>query len=90
MSDFDSVLAGHPDTDSADAGFNSSLGMTQQQPSAGTLLRDAREAAGLHIATLAVSLKVPVKNWRRWSRTVLICCPTWFLRVRWPPAFAVP
>ncbi|UUZ63818.1 helix-turn-helix domain-containing protein [Polaromonas sp. P1-6] len=62
MSDFDSVLAGHPDTDSADAGFNSSLGMTQQQPSAGTLLRDAREAAGLHIATLAVSLKVPVKK----------------------------
>lgn len=62
MSDFDSVLAGNPDTDSADAGFNSSLGMTQQQPSAGTLLRDAREAAGLHIATLAVSLKVPVKK----------------------------
>lgn len=62
MSDFDSVLAAHPDTDSADAGFNSSLGMTQQQPSAGTLLRDAREAAGLHIATLAVSLKVPVKK----------------------------
>lgn len=62
MSDFDSVLAAHPDTDSADAGFSSSLGMTQQQPSAGTLLRDAREAAGLHIATLAVSLKVPVQK----------------------------
>ncbi len=30
--------------------------------SAGTLLRQAREAAGLHIAALAVSLKVPVKK----------------------------
>ena len=27
---------------------------------AGALLRDAREAAGLHIAALAVALKVPV------------------------------
>ena len=32
------------------------------QPSAGALLRAAREAAGLHIASLAVSLKVPVKK----------------------------
>lgn len=32
------------------------------QMSAGTLLRLAREAAGLHIAALAVSLKVPVKK----------------------------
>jgi cytoskeleton protein RodZ len=31
-------------------------------PSAGQLLRDAREAAGLHIAALAVSLKVPVRK----------------------------
>ncbi len=31
-------------------------------PSAGTLLREAREAAGLHIAALAVSLKVPVRK----------------------------
>jgi cytoskeleton protein RodZ len=30
--------------------------------SAGTLLRQAREAAGLHIAALAVALKVPVKK----------------------------
>ena len=29
---------------------------------AGALLRQAREAAGLHIAALAVSLKVPVKK----------------------------
>lgn len=31
-------------------------------PSAGTLLRQAREGAGLHIGALAVSLKVPVKK----------------------------
>jgi cytoskeleton protein RodZ len=31
-------------------------------PSAGALLRSAREAAGLHIAALAVALKVPVKK----------------------------
>lgn len=30
--------------------------------SAGTLLREAREAAGLHVGSLAVSLKVPVKK----------------------------
>jgi cytoskeleton protein RodZ len=30
--------------------------------SAGTLLRRAREAAGLHVATLAVNLKVPVRK----------------------------
>ncbi|HYD74465.1 helix-turn-helix domain-containing protein [Ramlibacter sp.] len=30
--------------------------------SAGTLLRQAREAAGLHVAALAVSLKVPVRK----------------------------
>jgi cytoskeleton protein RodZ len=31
-------------------------------PSAGTLLKTAREAQGLHVAALAVSLKVPVKK----------------------------
>jgi cytoskeleton protein RodZ len=31
-------------------------------PSAGAMLRQAREAAGLHVATLAVSLKVPVRK----------------------------
>jgi cytoskeleton protein RodZ len=33
-----------------------------QQQSAGALLRTAREAAGLHVAALAVSMKVPVKK----------------------------
>jgi len=31
-------------------------------PSAGALLRQAREAAGLHVATLAANLKVPVRK----------------------------
>lgn len=31
-------------------------------PSAGQMLREAREAAGLHVATLAVALKVPVRK----------------------------
>ena len=30
--------------------------------SAGTMLREAREAVGLHVGALAVSLKVPVKK----------------------------
>ncbi|MDO9361076.1 MAG: helix-turn-helix domain-containing protein [Polaromonas sp.] len=34
----------------------------QSAVTAGTLLRQARESAGLHIAALAVSLKVPVKK----------------------------
>lgn len=32
------------------------------QPTAGAMLRQAREAAGLHVAALAVALKVPVKK----------------------------
>ena len=40
------------------------LSVEQQdgQPSAGTLLRRAREAAGVNIATVAVALKVPVRK----------------------------
>jgi cytoskeleton protein RodZ len=34
----------------------------QEEATAGTLLRRAREAAGLHVAALAVSLKVPVRK----------------------------
>jgi cytoskeleton protein RodZ len=62
MSNFDSVLAGHPHAGTAVSGFSDSSNATHQQLSAGTLLREAREAAGLHIATLAVSLKVPAKK----------------------------
>ena len=35
---------------------------TTNLPTAGTMLRSAREVVGLHIAALAVSLKVPVKK----------------------------
>lgn len=35
---------------------------TPKQTTAGELLRQAREAAGLHVAALAVSMKVPVKK----------------------------
>ena len=37
-------------------------GQTSQSPSAGALLRQAREAAGMHIGALSVALKVPVKK----------------------------
>lgn len=44
--------------------FESSMGSVNatSQLSAGTLIRQARELAGLHIGALAVSLKVPVKK----------------------------
>lgn len=46
----------------ADTQEPAQTGQVQSGPSAGTLLREAREAAGLHIAALAVSLKVPVRK----------------------------
>ncbi len=42
--------------------FGDGVTIAEIQPSAGALLRAAREAAGMHIASLAVSLKVPVKK----------------------------
>lgn len=41
---------------------NSAASSVADTASAGTLLRRAREAAGLHVAALAVSMKVPVKK----------------------------
>jgi cytoskeleton protein RodZ len=49
-------------TGSGTSAFGDVLAEADHQPSAGALLRAAREAAGLHIAALAVSLKVPVKK----------------------------
>lgn len=46
----------------ADAQDAQQADLVHTGPSAGTLLREAREAAGLHIAALAVSLKVPVRK----------------------------
>jgi cytoskeleton protein RodZ len=43
-------------------GLDQSAVHTDQEPSAGTLLRSARESSGLHVAALAVSMKVPVKK----------------------------
>lgn len=42
------------------SGFNPAAAL--DTPSAGTLLRQAREEAGLHVATLAGALKVPVRK----------------------------
>ena len=41
---------------------NADLVMGASQPTAGMLLRKAREASGLHVAALAVAMKVPVKK----------------------------
>ena len=48
--------------DNSDAGSAPEASATQAGASAGTILRQAREAAGLHIAALAVSMKIPVKK----------------------------
>lgn len=40
----------------------SEVAATVDGPTAGTLLRQAREEAGLHVATLAATLKVPVRK----------------------------
>ncbi len=46
----------------SDAAWSESPSGTDSGASAGALLRAAREAAGLHVAALAVSLKVPVRK----------------------------
>lgn len=59
MSEFDGQGAEGPDMPREDSVRDESPAAVE---SAGTLLRQAREAAGLHIAALAVALKVPVKK----------------------------
>jgi cytoskeleton protein RodZ len=61
MSELDLTPAGQSEGEAAAAGFSHS-GMPAPGATAGGLLRQAREAAGIHIAALAVSLKVPVKK----------------------------
>jgi cytoskeleton protein RodZ len=56
MSDLEAMSADQPVSES---GSHSSVPL---ELTAGALLRQAREAAGMHIAALAVSLKVPVKK----------------------------
>jgi cytoskeleton protein RodZ len=48
--------------ENSDVGTAAGAAAASAGVSAGTLLRQAREAAGLHIAALAVSMKVPVKK----------------------------
>jgi cytoskeleton protein RodZ len=62
MSDLDPVLPGHPDAETAASGFSSRPNTTVPVPTAGALLRGAREAEGMHIAALAGLLKIPVKR----------------------------
>jgi cytoskeleton protein RodZ len=62
MSDLDPALVGYSDADAAVSGFSSSQGAPGVKPTAGAMLRDAREAAGMHIAALAALLKVPVNK----------------------------
>lgn len=62
MSDLDPALAGYSTTGTRHNDFSSSQGTDGTELTAGALLRDAREAAGLHIAALAVLLKVPEKK----------------------------
>lgn len=61
MSEFDGDL---PDSPAAvqQGALQNGIGHQAAAVSAGTLLRQAREVAGLHIAALAVALKVPVKK----------------------------
>ncbi|WP_395056678.1 helix-turn-helix domain-containing protein [Polaromonas sp.] len=59
MSDFDGQGPGNAAVPMEESARGES---TATPLSAGTLLRQAREAAGLHIAALAVALKVPVKK----------------------------
>ena len=61
MSEFDGQALAAPQ---AGLLHGSTDGHADAEPaiSAGTMLRQAREAAGLHIAALAVALKVPVKK----------------------------
>lgn len=61
MSNFDPALAATFDSE-AGSGFSNSQNVPVLERSAGDLLRDAREAAGIHIASLAASLKVPVRK----------------------------
>lgn len=59
MSEFDGPGPGSSATPMEDSARDESPAPAE---SAGALLRQAREAAGLHIAALAVALKVPVKK----------------------------
>lgn len=62
MNELDPVPLGPSGSETASSGFRHSGMLPGPDATAGSLLREAREAAGIHIAALAVSLKVPVKK----------------------------
>jgi len=57
-----------------------------QNLTAGMMLRKAREASGLHVAALAVSMKVPVKKLEALEATASVNCPMRCLCERSHPA----
>jgi cytoskeleton protein RodZ len=59
MSDRSPVRDGQANPESVVAALNDSQCATLPGPTAGALLREAREAAGIHVAVLAALLKVP-------------------------------
>lgn len=62
MTDLAPAVAGYSAAETADFAFSGGQNAAVPERTAGQLLRDAREAAGLHIGALAVSLKIPVKK----------------------------
>jgi cytoskeleton protein RodZ len=62
MNNLDPVLAESFNTDTAVDESIPRQDPNGLEPTAGALLREAREAAGMHIAALAVTLKVPVRK----------------------------
>lgn len=62
MSEDNAVQAGQSDTGTLASGAGSNLGGSTAQATAGALLREARQAQGFNIATLAALLKVPVQK----------------------------
>jgi cytoskeleton protein RodZ len=62
MNNLASATAEGSDVNNTDGGFTKDQGLNRSEPTAGTLLRNAREAANVHIAALAVTLKVPVRK----------------------------
>ncbi|MDO8288324.1 MAG: helix-turn-helix domain-containing protein, partial [Parvibaculum sp.] len=62
MSELASVFGGTARPESVGVDLQTNTGAMPAEPTAGALLRAARQAAGIHIAALAALLKVPEKR----------------------------
>jgi cytoskeleton protein RodZ len=62
MTEDETVLLEQPDIEKLASSTRWLPGQTEQQTTAGAMLRDARQAQGMDIAALAASLKVPVQK----------------------------